>query len=46
MLGKGVTWQIFNIDASQEAQSILVVGGVVPNRLVVLAGEVVEAAVN
>lgn len=47
MLGKGgVTWQIFNINTSQKAQSILIIRGVVPNCLVVLAGEIIEAAVN
>lgn len=47
MLGKGrVTRQIFNINASQKPQSVLIVRGVVPNRLVVLAGEIIEAAVN
>ena len=47
MLGRGgVTWQIFNINASQKPQSILIVRGMVPNRLVVLAGEIIEAAVN
>lgn len=47
MLGKGgATWQVFDINAAQEAQSILVVGGMVAYGLVVLAGEVVKAAVD
>lgn len=47
LLSKGrVTWQIFNINASQKPQSILIVWGVVPNCLVVLAGEIIEAAMN
>lgn len=47
MIGnRGVTWQIFNINAPQKPQSILIVRGMVPNRLVVLAGEIIEAAVN
>lgn len=41
-----VTWQVPDVDTAQEPQGVFVVGRVVPDRLVVFAGQVVETAVN
>lgn len=40
------TWEVFDIYTAEVAQSILVVGGVVANDAIVLAGEVIETAVD
>lgn len=41
-----LTWKVFNVHTSQVAQSILVVGGVVPDDAIVFAGEVIKTAVD
>lgn len=41
-----VTWQILDVYTAEKPQSVFVVGSVVPDGLVVFAGEVVETAVN
>lgn len=41
-----LTWKVFNVHASEVAQSVLVVGGVVPDDAIVFAGEVVKTAVD
>ncbi|PWA29113.1 hypothetical protein CCH79_00006356, partial [Gambusia affinis] len=40
------TWKVFDVHAAQIAQRVLVVGGVVPDDAVILAGEVVEPSVD
>lgn len=41
-----LTWQVFNFHTSEVAQSVLVVGGVVPDDAVVFAGEIVKPSVD
>lgn len=40
------TWEVFDVYTAEVAQSILVVGGVVADDAIVLAGEVIEPAVD
>lgn len=40
------TWQVPDVHAAQEPQRILVVGGMVPDGLIVFAGQIVETTVN
>ncbi len=41
-----LTWKVFNVHTSQVAQSVLVVGGVVPDDAIIFAREVVKPAVD
>lgn len=41
-----LTWKIFDVHTAEVAQSVLVVGGVVPDDAVIFAREVVKPAVD
>lgn len=40
------TWEVFDVHTSEVAQSVLVVGGVVPDDAIIFAGEVIKPAVD
>lgn len=41
-----LTWKVFNVHTPKVAQSVLVVGGVVPNDAIIFAREVIKPAMD
>lgn len=41
-----LTWEVFNVHTSEVAQSVLVVGGMVPDDAIIFAREVVKPAMD